>query len=500
MVNWLLEYPTADREQRRKGRWLNALILTLIGIGIAVILLQGVLQDAQLDQAVPVALGAVVLLLGLYALNRQGQGRAAAAGVVVVLTGAVFGGMLTLKTGATLALVEPMFFAVVIVAAGVFLSWRWVPLLGVVLSLLTAWYYLGDVSPLLREVRAQDRAGITWLALIMPAMFAAVAALSWLSSRMISDTLADLRERNEELEQAYGTLVTQSRREHELGVNIGDLAAQLSSVSARQVSGVAAQANAITQVASALAELHAAAGQIAAIAQEVRAAADSALVSVQRAQDMVFQSREAVQRNRVQVQEVIKRMERLDQLTGNITRFVNNIRDLSDETHLLALNATIEAAGAGALGRRFGVVAAEVQNLSNRANGVVDQIRGLIGELRQAGVVTLASTQSSIAVADEVESLADEVRQVQEQVGGAVARTNDLVRLISAAASQQSTATAQVSSTMQQIAQVADANRQDTTALERVCHEMTRAASMLNTAITQLRAQIAPEETHQPPA
>jgi methyl-accepting chemotaxis protein len=500
MVNWLLEYPTADREQRRKGRWLNALILTLIGIGIAVILLQGVLQDAQLGQAVPVTLGAVVLLLGLYALNRQGQGRAAAAGVVVVLSGAVFGGMLTLKTGATLALVEPMFFAVVIVAAGVFLSWRWVPLLGVVLSLLTAWYYLGDVSPLLREVRAQDRAGISLLALIMPAMFAAVAALSWLSSRMISDTLADLRERNEELEQAYGTLVTQSRREHELGANIGDLAAQLSSVSARQVSGVAAQANAITQVVSALAELHAAAGQIAAIAQEVRAAADSALVSVQRAQDMVFQSREAVQRNRVQVQEVIKRMERLDQLTGNITQFVNNIRDLSDETHLLALNATIEAAGAGALGRRFGVVAAEVQNLSNRANGVVDQIRGLIGELRQAGVVTLASTQSSIAVADEVESLADEVRQVQEQVGGAVARTNDLVRLISAAASQQSTATAQVSSTMQQIAQVADANRQDTTALERVCQEMTRAAAMLNTPITQLRAQITPEETHQPPA
>jgi methyl-accepting chemotaxis protein len=500
MLNWLLEYPATDREQRRKGRWLNALMLTLIGIGLALILLQGILQDTQLGQAVPVALGAVVLLLALYALNRQGQGRLAAAGVVVVLTGSVFGVMLTLNTGATLALVEPMFFALVIVTAGVFLSWRWVPLLGVVLSLLTAWYYLGDVSPLLSEVRAQDRAGITLLALIMPAMFAADAALSWLSSRMISDTLADLRERNEELEQAYGTLVMQSRREHELGANIGDLAAQLSSVSARQVSGVAAQANAITQVVSALAELHAAAGQIAAIAQEVRGAADSALVSVQRAQDMVFQSREAVQRNRVQVQEVIKRMERLDQLTGNITQFVNNIRDLSDETHLLALNATIEAAGAGALGRRFGVVAAEVQNLSNRANGVVDQIRGLIGELRQAGEVTLASTQSSIAVADEVESLADEVRQVQEQVVGAVARTNDLVRLISAAASQQSAATAQVSSTMQEIAQVADANRQDTTALERVCQEMTRAAALLNTAITQLRSQITAEETHRPPA
>jgi methyl-accepting chemotaxis protein len=131
---------------------------------------------------------------------------------------------------------------------------------------------------------------------------------------------------------------------------------------------------------------------------------------------------------------------------------------------------------------------------------VVDQIRELIGELRQAGEVTLASTQSSIAVADEVESVADEVRQVQEQVVGAVARTNDLVRLISAAASQQTAATAQVSTTMQEIAQVADANRQDTTALERVCREMTRAAAMLNTAITQLRSQIKVEETPRPSA
>jgi methyl-accepting chemotaxis protein len=92
------------------------------------------------------------------------------------------------------------------------------------------------------------------------------------------------------------------------------------------------------------------------------------------------------------------------------------------------------------------------------------------------------------------------VRQVQEQVVGAVARTNELVQLISAAASQQTAATAQVSNTMQEIAQVADANRQDTTALERVCQEMTRAAALLNTAITQLRSQITAEETHRPPA
>ena len=33
MLNWLLEYHAAEGEQLRKGRWLNALLLTLIAIG-----------------------------------------------------------------------------------------------------------------------------------------------------------------------------------------------------------------------------------------------------------------------------------------------------------------------------------------------------------------------------------------------------------------------------------------------------------------------------------
>src|SRR5689334_20257002 len=104
MLNWLLDYRATGKEQIRKGRWLNALLLTLIGIGIILSLVQQVTADPQLGQAVPVALGAVVLLLGLYVLNRQGKGILAAAGLVVVLTAAVFGVMITLKSGTTLAL------------------------------------------------------------------------------------------------------------------------------------------------------------------------------------------------------------------------------------------------------------------------------------------------------------------------------------------------------------------------------------------------------------
>jgi methyl-accepting chemotaxis protein len=267
------------------------------------------------------------------------------------------------------------------------------------------------------------------------------------------------------------------------------LAEQLSAVSARQVTGVSSQAASISQVVSAVAELHTAADQIDATATLVSEAADSALQSVQRAQALVIQSREAVQRNRAQVHTVIERMTRVDTLTRNITVFTNGIRKLSEETQLLALNATIEAAGAGAIGRRFGVVAGEVESLAQRANEFVDQIRAIVAELQEAGQITLSATQSSSDVADEVEQLADEVRAAQEQVAGAVQRTSELVHQISTATSQQNNATEQMTETMEQIAASADMTNRETRALESVSGELLHSAEMLMSTMTRLRSQ-----------
>jgi methyl-accepting chemotaxis protein len=271
-----------------------------------------------------------------------------------------------------------------------------------------------------------------------------------------------------------------------VGAAISSLAAQLTAVSVRQAHGVATQSRSIHQVASAVAQLHAAAGQIMSIAGEVSSAGEQARQSVEQAQALVWQSREAVQRNRVQVQQVIARMQTLEQLTERITQFVNRIRDLSDETQLLALNATIEAAGAGPLGRRFGVVAAEVQNLSHRSNEIVDQIRGLIADLQQAGLQTQTATESSMAVADEVELLADQVRQTLVGVVGAVGRTSELAHLIATATHEQTRAAEQMTQTMHEIAQVSAATSQDTTALEGVVGEMTHAAGLLSSALARL--------------
>ena len=248
---------------------------------------------------------------------------------------------------------------------------------------------------MLRDYRASDALGLFAIAFLMVATFVSAGALSLLSSRMLQASLEDLRRRNVALETANRSLTAQREKEHQLSANIAGLVAQLSAVSTRQASGVTSQARSINQVVSAAAELHAAADQIAAVAQEVSQVADTALHNVEHAQELVFHSREGVQRNRNQVEQIISRMASLEQLTDRITSSSIASAICPDETQLLALNATIEAAGAGSVGRRFGVVAAEVQNLSNRSNEIVDQIRLLIGELQQAAQVMLDTTQTA---------------------------------------------------------------------------------------------------------
>ena len=489
MWEWLFRCAARDPEQARKGRWLNGLFLSFLILDTFLLVLTPftgsislLLPDLLLE----------FLLLALYLVNRAGFVTVAATALVLGLLLGIFAPLPFQALTPALALAYPALFIVVIITGGVFLSWRVGPALVVLCTVLTFGYYYGNFSSQITRYRATDAAGITSLATMLPLLFAAAGALSWLSNRLIAGALADLRRRNADLEVAYSDLAAQSQREHHLGANIGILASQLSTVSTRQVSGVSTQSQSISEIVSAVAELHAAADQIAARAEEVRQVAAAALQSVQRGQELVLRSRDAVQRNRAQVQTVIERMTRLDQLTRRIGGFVNTIRAISDETQLLALNATIEAAGAGPMGRRFSVVASEVQSLSTRSNDSVEQIRTLLAELQEAGQVTLTATQSSITVANEVEALADDVRTVQEQVVGAVGRTNLLVQAISTATHQQTTATAQMTHTMEEIAQVADATRQDTTALETVSTELLQAAEQLTHAISRLQGSEPP--------
>lgn len=69
--------------------------------------------------------------------------------------------------------------------------------------------------------------------------------------------------------------------------------------------------------------------------------------------------------------------------TNKMSRIVDIINSIANQTSLLALNASIEAARAGDAGRGFAVVASEISNLSNQTQSATKDIEQLIGNISE---------------------------------------------------------------------------------------------------------------------
>ncbi|MBT9252314.1 MAG: methyl-accepting chemotaxis protein [Brockia lithotrophica] len=85
--------------------------------------------------------------------------------------------------------------------------------------------------------------------------------------------------------------------------------------------------------------------------------------------------RERMERLVASMEEARRRMGVLEGETQDITRIIDLITDISNQTDLLALNAAIEAARAGEQGRGFAVVAQEVRKLADETRRSVDEVR-----------------------------------------------------------------------------------------------------------------------------
>ncbi|HMA34806.1 MAG TPA: hypothetical protein VKY74_10045, partial [Chloroflexia bacterium] len=216
MIEWLLRCDAKDPEQAIKGRWLNRLLVSLITLGILSTLLS--LATGQLTAVI---ISSVVLAgeAGITLLNRRGFVSLATGLLLAQVVLTTLGPGLLLPTlELPIAVAEPAFYALVIAIAGVFLTWRAVALLMVALSVLAIWYYIFSPVPALALERARDPSGMGSLLSTMVPLYVAIGAITWLSNRLLGETLEDLRRRNRDLQVANRELAAQERLRSELDI------------------------------------------------------------------------------------------------------------------------------------------------------------------------------------------------------------------------------------------------------------------------------------------
>jgi methyl-accepting chemotaxis protein len=95
---------------------------------------------------------------------------------------------------------------------------------------------------------------------------------------------------------------------------------------------------------------------------------------------------------------------------------VETIRKFAMQTRLIALNAAIEAARAGASGRSFAVVAAEVRNLAASVSSATEEIEQVVASNSQLAKDVLCGIENSLMNTREGVTLMREAGEVMTSI------------------------------------------------------------------------------------
>ena len=123
---------------------------------------------------------------------------------------------------------------------------------------------------------------------------------------------------------------------------------------------------------------------------------DSSIKANQSCNDVLYNMKEL---NGI-IKKTVESIENLQQNSHHITRIMNIISEISEQTQLLALNATIEAARAGEEGKGFSVVASEISKLASESQEATKSVGSAIKSIQD-------QTEYAFKYAEEINSKID---------------------------------------------------------------------------------------------
>ncbi len=336
------------------------------------------------------------------------------------------------------------------------------------------------------EISASAASTVTTGLVVMLVSSVLVGLLAiWLINRRLIDPIRTLIDHIGRLSQGnFGERVDSSRRD-ELGrlansanilrdfladtfnrlkhstAELDSASGELNAIATLMAGGTREQFSRTDQVATAMHEMSATAQEVARHAADAARAADDADSSAQQGERVMQATIQSITGMRGEIDSTAEVIRRLENDSGRISKVLEVIRGIAEQTNLLALNAAIEAARAGEQGRGFAVVADEVRTLAQRTAESTAEIHQIIDTVQTGAVNAVRAIESGQSRSEQSVTQVTEAGAMLQRITGAVEAIRDMNRQIATAAEEQTSVAEDISRNLTEITAIAVTNNEN---------------------------------------
>ena len=263
--------------------------------------------------------------------------------------------------------------------------------------------------------------------------------------------------------------------------------AQVSQITDETINSAKRQQIESDSVVSAIEQMSLSVNEVADSAASTATSAKQAESQTQSGESTVKDNRDAIQLLSSEVANATIVVQDLEKESGGISKILDAINTVSEQTNLLALNAAIEAARAGEHGRGFAVVADEVRGLAQQAHESTVQIQKLTVSLQDKALHAVSVMETGQQHAEASVSRAIEVGNSLSQISQSISSISQMSQSIAKSTESQTLVTNEMTSNLRNIDSIANVTAQGAVKIDQSVEELNTQIKILEGLVTQFK-------------